>query len=164
MIKILIAEGHAQVRRSLRDGLTASGVVEVLGDAGTAELLMALLEQMAPMPDVALIDVGMLAVRDLDVTTTLREAYSGMAVIVLAVRGDHALRQALRAGARGYLLKTRDRTEMAEAVRLVAAGYVVIDPDEAGVLLAGPLGVASGPPGLPRTNPDPNPGLPEGGR
>ena len=120
-VRVVIADDHPMFRYGLGAVLAAAAEVEVVGDAADGRELVALVEH--THPDVVLTD---LAMPGLDGATAARQiiaALPGTGVLVLTMHeDDEALFGALRAGARGYLLKGADREEIVRAVLAVAAG------------------------------------------
>ena len=123
-VRVVIADDHPMFRYGLGAVLAAAAEVEVVGDAADGRELVALVEH--THPDVVLTD---LAMPGLDGATAARQiiaAFPGTGVMVLTMHeDDEALVGALRAGARGYLLKGADREEIVRAVLAVAAGDAV---------------------------------------
>jgi len=123
------------VRRGVRDMLEAEPDITVVGEAGTAESALARIP--ALRPDVAVLDVRL---PDGDGVTVCREVRSRMpdvACLMLTSFGDdEALFDAIMAGAAGYVLKQIRGTDLVGAVRTVARGESMLDPDAASRVLA----------------------------
>jgi len=129
-IKVLIADDHALVRQGLREYLDMSADIDVIGEASNGQEVLAFLETAHHRPDVALIDVRMPGMDGLDVARAIRKHYPDTHVVLLSAYDEpQYVTEAARAGARGYVLKTRDAEHLIQAVRLVAGGSMVIDPD-----------------------------------
>jgi DNA-binding NarL/FixJ family response regulator len=129
-IKVLIADDHVLVRQGLREYLDTSADIDVIAEASNGQEVLAIMETAQPRPDVALIDVRMPEVDGIEVARSMRKHYPDTQVIMLsAYDEDQYVAEAARAGARGYVLKTRDAEHLIQAVRLVAGGSMVIDPD-----------------------------------
>ena len=120
-IRVVIADDHPMFRDGLRAALHAIAEIDVVGDAANGEQLLELVE--ATSPDVVLTDLAMPALDGVAAAQRIRELHPEVKVLMLTMHDDDtALRQALQAGARGYLLKDSDRDSIVLAVRAVAAG------------------------------------------
>lgn len=123
-IRVLVADDHAGFRSGLRALLATLDDVVWVGEAATGE--EALARTAALQPDVVLMDLTMPGGGGVAATRAITAAHPHVAVLVLTmVDDDHALSEAVRAGARGYILKGAGRSELARAVRAVAAGGAI---------------------------------------
>jgi len=123
-VRVVVADDHPMFRYGLRAMLDASDDVTVLGEAADGEQLLALVEQ--TLPDVVLTDLAMPTLDGAAATRRLLERHPAIGVLVLTMHeDDEALFGALRAGARGYLLKGAEKAEILRAVLAVAAGEAV---------------------------------------
>jgi DNA-binding NarL/FixJ family response regulator len=129
-IAVFLLDDHEIVRRGVRDLLEAEPDITVIGEAGTAESALARIP--ALKPDVAVLDVRL---PDGDGVTVCREIRSKMpdvACLMLTSFGDdEALFDAIMAGASGYVLKQIRGTDLVGAVRTIAAGRSLLDPEAA---------------------------------
>jgi len=101
--------------------------VEVVGEAGNGNEAVRLVEQL--QPDVALMDVSMAGLNGLEATRRIVKRGFRTRVLILSMHADKEyVRQALVAGAAGYLLKNADRWELEMALRAVAGGQVWLSP------------------------------------
>ncbi len=129
-IKVFLLDDHEIVRRGVRELLETEPDITVVGEAGTAASALARIP--ALRPDVAVLDVRL---PDGDGVTVCREIRSRMpevACLMLTSFGDdEALFDAIMAGAAGYVLKQIRGTDLVGAVRTVAAGESMLDPDAA---------------------------------
>jgi DNA-binding NarL/FixJ family response regulator len=134
-IKVFLLDDHEIVRRGVRDMLEAEPDITVVGEAGTAASALARIP--ALRPDVAVLDVRL---PDGDGVTVCREIRSRMpeiACLMLTSFGDdEALFDAIMAGASGYVLKQIRGTDLVGAVRTVASGESMLDPEAASKVLA----------------------------
>src|SRR4051794_3915336 len=111
-------------RYGLTTALAATDELDIVGEAADGNELLAVVEHTTP--DVVLTDLAMPGLDGAAATRAILARYPTMAVVVLTMHeDDEALFTALRAGARGYLLKGADRTEIIRAVLAVAAGEAV---------------------------------------
>ena len=123
-VRVVIADDHPMFRYGLRAALAAGDEVEVVGEAADGRELLALVN--TTQPDVVLTDLAMPALDGAAAATEILARHPGTGVLVLTMHDDdEALFGALRAGARGYLLKGADRDEIVRAVLTVADGEAV---------------------------------------
>ncbi len=120
-IRVLIADDHAVIRDGLKALLEASGTATVVGVAGSGREAIDEVRRLAP--EVVLMDIAMPDLNGLEATRRLRQAFPAVEVVVLSMHAtaEHVF-QALRAGARGYLVKESAGAEVVAAVASVAAG------------------------------------------
>ncbi|MET7479626.1 response regulator transcription factor [Streptomyces sp. NPDC005648] len=123
-VRVVIADDHPMFLLGLRAALASSEEVTVVGEATTGEGLLAVADRTTP--DVILTDLAMPGLDGVAATRAVVAAHPRTGVLVLTMHeDDEALFGALRAGARGYLLKGADATEIVRAVLAVAAGDAV---------------------------------------
>jgi DNA-binding NarL/FixJ family response regulator len=123
-VRVALADDHPMYRFGLRAVLDASPEVEVVGEASDGAELLALVATCSP--DVVLTDLSMPRMTGAAAIDELTRRHPGVGVLVLTMHEDDAsLFGALRAGARGYLLKGADREEIVRAVLTVADGDAV---------------------------------------
>jgi DNA-binding NarL/FixJ family response regulator len=123
-IRVLIADDHALVREGLRALLSALPDFEVAAEAATGA---AAVEAAAlTRPDVVVMDIKMPELNGIDATRRIVEADSTVAVLVVTMlEDDESVFAAMRAGARGYLLKGAQRDDIIRAIESVAQGEAV---------------------------------------
>lgn len=130
-----MVDDHPLYREGLVTAMEQMVDVEVVGEAGDGESAVALVETVAP--DVVLMDLHMPGLNGIEATRQVVERTPGTGVLVLTMLdGDDSVFAAMRAGARGYLLKGADRAEIERALRTVASGEVVFSAAIAGRVLA----------------------------
>ena len=135
MIRVLIADDHAVVRRGLRTFLELQEEIEVVGEAEDGE--QALTEAERLDPDVILLDLVMPHVDGIAALHGLRERSPRSRVIVLTTfLDDDKLLPAVRAGAAGYLLKDVEPKDLVGAIRTVHAGEALLHPAAAARVMA----------------------------
>ncbi|KGN36786.1 response regulator [Knoellia subterranea] len=134
-IRILIADDHPVVRSGLRALIgTLEGLI-VVGEAADGE--HAVREVQILRPDVVLMDVRMPGVDGVEATRRIRAVQPATAVLMLTMYDDDAtVLTAMRAGARGYLLKGASQDEILGAIRAVVTGQVIFGPGVAARMLA----------------------------
>jgi two-component system, NarL family, response regulator LiaR len=126
-VRILIVDDHAIVREGLRTLLSEEPGLEVVGEASDGDQAVA--AAAAANPDVVLMDLVMPAVDGIEATRRLRAAELPCRVIVLtSFADDRKVRDALQAGAIGYLLKDVLRPELVQAIRSAAQGLPALHP------------------------------------
>src|SRR5690242_3686720 len=141
---VVIADDHAVVRSGLKTLLDAEPGFEVTGEAKDVRTAMTYVR--AQRPSVLVLDLNMPGEASLPAIPEFLEASPDTAIVVLTMQNDPAFaREALRAGARGYVLKEAADTELVQAVRLAATGRTYLNP-ELGARLAAEPPAAAGPP------------------
>jgi DNA-binding NarL/FixJ family response regulator len=132
MIRVLLVDDHAVVRRGLWAFLDGEPDLEVVGDAdgGTQALeVLARLDSEGRRPDVVVMDLHMVPLDGIESTRLIRARYDDIEVVALTSFGeDERVHAALEAGASGYLLKDSDADEVAAAVRAARRGELQLDP------------------------------------
>jgi two-component system response regulator NreC len=124
---VVIADDHAVVRQGLRLLLETETDLDVIGEAGDLEETARLAGELRP--DILLLDLHMGRELSLAALPQLRATAPATAVVILTMQDDPAFaRQALAAGAVGYVLKETSRAELARAIRTVAKGGTYLDP------------------------------------
>jgi DNA-binding NarL/FixJ family response regulator len=134
-LRIVIADDQAIVREGLEQLLGGLSGIEVAGTAADGEQALALVAQQHP--DAILLDLHMPVLDGIGATRRLVAEHPEVAIVVLTTYvDDESVREALRAGARSYLTKDVDRTEIATALRAAVGGLTVFDPRVHATLLA----------------------------
>jgi two-component system, NarL family, response regulator DesR len=129
-VRVLIAEDQAMVRGALAALLAIEADIEVVGTAGDGQTAFDLAR--TTRPDVVLTDIEMPRMTGLELTAALTRVPPGAAprvIILTTFARPGYLRRALDAGAAGYLLKDASSEKLADAVRRVARGLRVVDPE-----------------------------------
>ncbi|WP_243407096.1 response regulator [Frankia canadensis] len=133
-LRVLLADDHPMVRRGIAALLSTLEGVELAGEASTGA--EAIREAVLLQPSVVVMDVRMPDMDGVEATRRLAAAVPECAVLMLTMfEDDETLVAAMRAGARGYLLKGADQEDILQAIRSVARGQVVLGPGVAGRLL-----------------------------
>ena len=127
MITVLLADDHALVRRGFRRMLEDDPGIVVVGEASNGDEAVRLAAELRP--HVVVMDCAMPQTSGLVAMRRILAADSASTVLVLSMHAEETLvRQALAAGARGYILKNALDMDLAAAIRRVAAGEQVLDP------------------------------------
>jgi two-component system response regulator NreC len=143
-IRLLLADDHAVVRSGLRLLLDAEDDLEVVAEAGDVDEVRRYV--LGHKPDVLVLDLNMPGESSLPAIPSLREKHPDTQIVVLTMQNDPAFaREALRAGALGYVLKEAADTELVQAVRQAAQGRTYLNP-ELGARVAVAPPENSGPP------------------
>ena len=134
-IGVFLLDDHEIVRKGVRDLLEAEPDIRVVGEAGTAESALARIP--ALRPNVAVLDVRLPDGDGVSVCREIRSKMPEVACLMLTSFGDdEALFDAIMAGAAGYVLKQIRGTDLVGAVRTVAAGGSLLDPQAASKVMA----------------------------
>ena len=134
-LRILIAEDHPLFRKGMISLLTSVPDFEVIGQAATGEEAVARAADL--QPDAVLMDLQMPNINGIEATRRiLQESPSIRVLVVTLFEDDDSVFMALRAGARGYVLKDADEEEMVLAIRAVGRGEAIFSPAIAERLLA----------------------------
>lgn len=128
MIRVLIVDDHTLLRHGLRLILDHVEDLSVAGEAGDGEEAIALARELKP--DVILMDVNMPGLDGIEATRRIRAAQPEIHILMLTIsKQDKDLIGAIKAGARGYLLKSAESSEVVDSIRRVAAGEAILPPD-----------------------------------
>jgi len=126
-IRILLADDHVMVRQGFRMILAAQPDMEIVGEAGNGREALELAEKL--QPDVVVMDVAMPELNGIEATRRLAASSPRTRVLALSMYKDSVyVREILRAGARGYLLKDAIDRDLLAAVRAVAGGEGYLSP------------------------------------
>jgi DNA-binding NarL/FixJ family response regulator len=134
--RILLADDHAMVRRGFRLILSQHPTeFDVVGEAGTGEEALRLVRELTP--DLIILDVAMPRMNGVEVTQQVTQNWPGVRVLILSMHKDSTyVRETLRAGAKGYLLKDAVDAELIQAVRTVANNEAYIAPSVSNTVLS----------------------------
>ncbi|MGV9306562.1 MULTISPECIES: response regulator [unclassified Nonomuraea] len=134
MIRVFLLDDHEVVRRGVAALLEAEDDIEVIGEAGTAESAIARIA--ALNPDVAVLDVRLPDGNGVDVCREVRSRLPDLRCLMLtSYADDDALFDAVMAGASGYVLKQIHGSDLVGAVRTVASGQSLLDPQTTAAML-----------------------------
>jgi DNA-binding NarL/FixJ family response regulator len=126
-ITVLLVDDHALVRRGFKRMIEDDPGISVVGEASDGAEGVKLAAQLKP--HVIVMDCAMPVMSGLEATKKILEAQPGSAILLLSMHSEDTLvKQALQAGARGYILKNAMDLDLAGAIKNVAAGKTVLDP------------------------------------
>jgi DNA-binding NarL/FixJ family response regulator len=125
-IRVLIADDHPVFRFGLRALLNAMPDTEVVGEVTTGDAVIALAPSLRP--DVILMDINMPGVNGIEATRCIRETNPDIHILMVTMLEDDSVFAAMRAGARGYVVKGAEPAEVLRAIRAVADGEAIFSP------------------------------------
>ncbi len=129
-IRILVADDHPLVRKGLRALLESLPDLEIVGEATQGEQAVALASEL--LPDVVIMDLNMPGVDGIEATRRIEARSPSVGVLVLTMyEDDESVFAAMRAGARGYLMKGAEQDEVVRAINSVAGGEAIFGPSVA---------------------------------
>ncbi|BBP99340.1 DNA-binding response regulator [Burkholderia sp. SFA1] len=121
--RIILVDDHPLVRDGLRARLDSVPHLRVIGEAGNAKEALALAADESNPPDLALMDVGMAGMSGIELAALFHERFPGIRVLMLSMHDNvEYVKQAVRAGASGYVLKDSPSAEIIQAIDAVLAG------------------------------------------
>jgi two-component system response regulator NreC len=133
-VDILLADDHGVLRAGLRALLNSEADLDVVGEAASGDEALRLAAELRP--GIVLLDLNMPGPGGIEVTRQLREVLPETRVLVLTVHEDEGLlREAIDAGASGYIIKRAVESELINAIRAVARGELYIHPTMTRALL-----------------------------
>jgi two-component system response regulator NreC len=133
-IRILIADDHGVLRAGLRALLNADPNLEVVAEASDGPQTLRLVAEL--QPDIVLLDISMPGMSGIEITQRLKETSPQLRVLVLTAHEDESmLREAIRAGAAGYIVKRAVESELLNAIRAVSLGDLYVHPTMTRALL-----------------------------
>jgi two-component system response regulator NreC len=135
--RVLIADDHAIVRTGLRALLKGEAGLELVGEASGGEEALRLVESLHP--DILVLDLSMPDIDGIQVTRRIQSSAPDVRILILTVHEDEALlREAIRAGAAGYILKHAAEEELISAINTIQVGDIYVHPQLIRSLLVEP--------------------------
>lgn len=133
-IRVLLADDHTLIRAGLRMVVVSQPDFTVVGEASDGREAVALAEQLKP--NVVVMDVGMPSLNGIEACRQIHDSQLGTQVIMLSMHSDEGyVLRALKAGAKGYMLKDSAEADLASAIRAVTAGKSFFSPAVSKILL-----------------------------
>ncbi len=127
MIRVLIADDHAVVRTGLRALISAESTFSLVGEASGGVEAVELTRQL--QPDVLVLDISMPDLDGISVTSRIKKQFENVHVLILTVHEDEALvKEAIRCGASGYIIKNAAESELISAIKIIMRGDMYVDP------------------------------------
>ncbi len=134
LIDVLLVDDHALMREGLRQLLTLEQDMRIVGEAVNGFDALAKVRQLRPA--IVLLDIRMPLIDGLAVTRQIAHEFPATSVIMLTMyRTQQQMLQAMKNGARGYLLKSASSQEVAQAIRTVYNGGMLIEPELTGAIV-----------------------------
>lgn len=142
-LRVFLVDDHTVVRQGLRRILESDDEIEIVGEAGDGRSAVDMVQRMRP--HVVVMDIALPELNGIEATRQIIKRVDGTKVLMLTMHSDDVyVRQSLKAGARGYLLKDSEDLDLIKAVKAVGQGGSFFSPAVSKVLLAGYLGDATG--------------------
>ncbi len=127
-IKVVLGDDHTLVRQGLHRAIDQTDDIEVVGEASSGTELLRVVKETEP--DIAILDIRMPEMDGIEAARHITGDRPEIGIVMLTAYDDRQfVVDAVRAGAKGYVLKTREAEHLLRTVRLVAEGNMVIDPD-----------------------------------
>ena len=134
-IRVFVVDDHEMIRRGLRDLAGEYGGIEIVGEADRASTALEGIARTGP--DVALLDIRLPDQNGVELCREIRSERPGVRCLMFTSYADEdAMVNAIMAGASGYLLKHTTADELVEAIRSVADGHSLLDPEATRALMA----------------------------
>ncbi len=151
LTRVVVVDDHPAIREAIADTIRSQPGLELCGVAGSAADAFALVRE--TRPDVAVIDISLGDAHGLDLVQNLRAQHPRLEVVVFSMYDEEVYAErAIRAGARGYVMKSEPTQSVAEAIRAAAQGEIYLNRRAASRILSkvagGAAGRASAEPGL----------------
>ena len=141
MAKVIIADDHAIVRAGLRALIHADASLELVGEAAGGYEAIELVEK--NRPEILVLDLSMPDLDGISVTREIHLKFPDLNILILTLHEDEALlKEAIKAGASGYILKRAAETELISAIRTILRGDLYVDPSMVRALLNDPLHIS----------------------
>src|SRR5437764_4249032 len=145
-IRVLLVDDHTLVRQGLRCILATDEEIEVVGEAGDGRSAVELTERL--QPDVVVMDLTLPELNGIEATRRIFKQEKDTKVLILTMHTDRMfVRQSLKAGARGYLVKDAEDTDLVKAVKVVGRGGSFFNAEVSRMLLRDYLGEEGRPDG-----------------
>ena len=142
-LRVLLVDDHTVVRQGLRRILETDDEIEIVGETGDGRTAVEIVQRL--QPHVVVMDIALPEMNGIEATRQIIKRNEGTKVLILTMHSDDVcVRQSLKAGARGYLLKDSEDLDLLRAVKAIGRGGSFFSPSVSKVLLEGYLGDTSG--------------------
>lgn len=127
-IRLMLADDHRMFREALRGPLAAEPDLDIVAEASTgAEVLEALTRE---VPDILILDIALADANGIEIARRLTRLHPQLRILALSGHADRIyVEEMLKAGARGYVVKSAGTDELIAAIRAVAAGHIFLSPE-----------------------------------
>jgi two-component system response regulator DegU len=133
-IKVMIVDDHNLVREGLKAVFSQGDEIEVVGEAGSGEQAIEMVDQVKP--DVILMDISMPGMNGIQATKAIRDKHPDAKIVILTMLDQEGyVYEAIKAGATGYMLKSTSSDELVNAIQTVNEGKALLHPDATAQLL-----------------------------
>jgi DNA-binding NarL/FixJ family response regulator len=133
-IKVMIVDDHNLVREGLRAVFDQGDEVDVIGEAGSGEEAIEMVDKLKP--DVILMDISMPGMNGIQATKVIRDSHPDAKIVILTMLDQEGyVYEAIKAGATGYMLKSTSSDELVNAIQTVYEGKALLHPDATAQLL-----------------------------
>jgi two-component system response regulator DegU len=133
-IKVMIVDDHNLVREGLKAVFSQGDEIEVVGEAGSGEQAIEMVDQVKP--DVILMDISMPGMNGIQATKAIRDKHPDSKIVILTMLDQEGyVYEAIKAGATGYMLKSTSSDELVNAIQTVNEGKALLHPDATAQLL-----------------------------
>ncbi len=130
-IRLMLADDHRMFREALRAPLVAESDMEVVAEAGTGQEIMAAINH--TKPDVLVLDIALPDMTGIEVARKIQESYPEVRILALSGYTDRMfVDEMLKAGARGYVVKSSGADELIRGIRAIYAGLMFLSPEVTG--------------------------------
>ncbi|MGH2710147.1 MAG: response regulator [Actinomycetota bacterium] len=127
-IRVVLGDDHTLVRQGLRRAVDQTDDLKVVGEAASGTEILRVVKETEP--NIVVLDIRMPEMDGIEAARNITGDHPEIGIVMLTAYDDrHFVVEAVRAGAKGYVLKTRDADHLLRTVRLVAEGNMVIDPE-----------------------------------
>jgi two-component system response regulator NreC len=142
-LRVLLVDDHTVVRQGLRRILETDDEIEIVGETGDGRTAVEMVQRL--QPHVVVMDIALPEMNGIEATRQIIKRNEGTKVLILTMHSDDVcVRQSLKAGARGYLLKDSEDLDLLRAVKAIGRGGSFFSPSVSKVLLEGYLGDTPG--------------------
>lgn len=134
-MEIVIADDHPLFRSGVRNLIQATDDLVIVGEAGNGEEAIRMAEVLKP--ELIVMDIRMPDMNGVEATRLIKERHPGIHILILSMhKDDKSVFAAMKAGARGYMLKEADGAELLQSIRIVGSGSAVFSPDIASRMMS----------------------------
>ena len=138
-IRVMLAEDHRMVREVIVRALKEQSDIEVVGEASSGVETLAAIEE--KIPDVLLLDIGLPGIDGIEVASQVTKRHPTVRILALSAHSERPyIEEMLKAGARGYVVKSAGVSDLVSAIRVVMSGGCYVSPEASQVIVRNMLG------------------------